>query len=37
VVLQRRGPLAALVLRCGWTDEVFRDWLAGRMRDVLLR
>ncbi|MGS2618365.1 TetR/AcrR family transcriptional regulator [Micromonospora sp. LZ34] len=27
---------AALVLRCGWTEDSFRRWLAARMRDVLL-
>jgi AcrR family transcriptional regulator len=26
----------ALVLRCGWTEDRFRDWLAQRMRDALL-
>ncbi|MEU5902979.1 TetR/AcrR family transcriptional regulator [Micromonospora sp. NPDC047527] len=26
----------AFVLRCGWTEEAFRDWLARRMRDALL-
>lgn len=26
----------ALVLHCGWTEESFRAWLAGRMRDGLL-
>ncbi|RKN50881.1 TetR/AcrR family transcriptional regulator [Micromonospora endolithica] len=26
----------ALVLRCGWTEESFRRWLAERMCDVLL-
>jgi AcrR family transcriptional regulator len=26
----------ALVLRCGWTEDSFRDWLSERMRDVLL-
>ncbi|MEW2441616.1 TetR/AcrR family transcriptional regulator [Micromonospora marina] len=27
---------AALVQRCGWTEESFRRWLAARMRDALL-
>ncbi|MGC1211260.1 MAG: TetR family transcriptional regulator [Micromonospora sp.] len=27
---------AALVHRCGWAEESFRDWLAARMRDALL-
>ncbi|MFJ6956348.1 TetR/AcrR family transcriptional regulator, partial [Micromonospora aurantiaca] len=27
---------AALVQRCGWTEESFRQWLAVRMRDALL-
>jgi len=27
----------ALVLGCGWTAEVFREWLAARMRDSLIR
>ncbi|GLZ59360.1 MULTISPECIES: TetR/AcrR family transcriptional regulator [Micromonospora] len=26
----------ALVLRCGWTEDSFRDWLSERMQDVLL-
>ncbi len=26
----------ALVLGCGWSEDSFREWLAGRMRDVLL-
>ncbi|MEU7715674.1 TetR/AcrR family transcriptional regulator [Micromonospora chalcea] len=27
---------AALVQRCGWTEESFREWLGARMRDALL-
>ncbi|MET7834589.1 TetR/AcrR family transcriptional regulator [Micromonospora sediminicola] len=27
---------AALVHRCGWTEESFRRWLGARMRDALL-
>ncbi|MDG4838882.1 TetR family transcriptional regulator [Micromonospora sp. WMMD967] len=26
----------ALVLRCGWTEASFRDWLSERMKDALL-
>ncbi|SCG58911.1 transcriptional regulator, TetR family [Micromonospora coxensis] len=26
----------ALVLRCGWTEDSFRDWLSERMQDALL-
>ncbi|MCW6009587.1 hypothetical protein K1W54_34355 [Micromonospora sp. CPCC 205371] len=26
----------AVVLRCGWTEKAFSDWLSERMQDALL-
>ncbi|GIH93264.1 TetR/AcrR family transcriptional regulator [Planobispora siamensis] len=36
-VLNDPAHYNALVIQCGWPEDSFRQWLAARMRDALLR